>query len=89
MEFSDVLLEPNEAADVLEGRHQFRQGFIVDAGIKIPLCTSVYIWKNDVELRLGTNITVYSRSISLTYSQSERISTCGHPHPSRGMRSWS
>jgi hypothetical protein len=38
------------------------------AGIIVHLDTSVYINRNEVEPRLGTNIEVYARSIALTYS---------------------
>jgi hypothetical protein len=37
-------------------------------GIMVHLNTLVYIKRNEVELRLGTNITVYARDIYLIYS---------------------
>jgi hypothetical protein len=42
-----------------------------EAGIVVHRNTSVYININRVELRLGMNIEIHSRSITLTYSQIE------------------
>jgi len=52
-------------------------------GMNIYRCTSVYINRNEVEPRLGTNIAVYARSITLTFSQIELQYTWGNPHQSR------
>jgi hypothetical protein len=48
--------------------------------------TSLYINKNEVKLRLGTNMQVYSRNITLTYSQVTLSYTCSHPHPSPALK---
>jgi hypothetical protein len=40
----------------------------LEAGITVHRNTTVYININQVELRLGMNIEVYSGSITLTYS---------------------
>jgi hypothetical protein len=49
------------------------------AGITVHRYTSVYMSRNEVELRLGTNIAIYPRYIPLTYSQITLSSTCRHP----------
>src|ERR1700730_7113739 len=51
------------------------------ARINVHRYTSIYIKRNEVEQRLGTNITVYSRYIYLTCSQIAPTSTCGYPRP--------
>jgi hypothetical protein len=45
--------------------------------------TSLYIIRNVVTPRLGTNSYVYRRYITLTYSQYDIEYTCVHPHPSQ------
>jgi hypothetical protein len=57
----------------------------LEAGIVVHRNTSVYININQVELRLGTNIEVHSRGITLTLSQIELDYTLSHPHPSRAL----
>jgi hypothetical protein len=56
------------------------------AGITVHCYTSVYINENVVERRLGTNVEVYARSITLTLSQIDLLYTCSNPHPSQAQR---
>jgi hypothetical protein len=69
-----------------KGIISFAQVLIVNAGIIVHRCTSVYINRNEVELRLGTNIEVHSSYILLTYSKNTLCSTCSHPDASCGRK---
>jgi hypothetical protein len=56
--------------------------FVQSGGIIIHYNTLVYINRNEVELRLGTNTAIHPRSITLTVSQIDIKYTYGNPHPS-------
>ena len=51
-----------------KGTISFAHVFVINDGIIVYLCTTVYINGNEVELRLGTNVAIYSGSIVLMYS---------------------
>jgi hypothetical protein len=52
------------------------------SGINVHHCTSIYISRNEVERRLGTNAVVQIASILLTFSQFTLLYIVRHPHPS-------
>jgi hypothetical protein len=58
----------------------------LEAGIVVHRNTSVYININQVELRLGMNIEVYSGYMLLTYSQNTLTSTCSYPDACCGRK---
>jgi hypothetical protein len=57
-----------QAKDVLAGEQRLRRDHHIETVIMVHRYTSVYIKRNEVELRLGTNIEVHARSIKLAYS---------------------
>jgi hypothetical protein len=62
------------------------QAVRLKVGIIVHQFTSIYIKKNEVEPRLGTNVEVHSSYILLTYSQNTLTSTCSHPDASCGRK---
>jgi hypothetical protein len=64
-----------------KGEGQVRSRARTISGIKIHHNTSVYINRNEVELRLGMNMEVHEAVILLTISQTTLENITRHPHP--------